>query len=91
MNYYESDIVDVKTHNNYIDKIFYYPQLDKVILYEQNMKALRFYHASDMKFDFDILCPSSILALEFLPDKNVLAVSLSDRTILFYDSGGAAA
>lgn len=87
MQYYESDIVDVTTHNNYIDKIFYFQQIDKVILYEQNMKTLRFYDAATMRYDFDINCPGSILALEFLPDKNAISVSLSDRTIIFYDSG----
>jgi WD40 repeat protein len=28
-----------------------------------------------------------ILAIELLPDKNAIAVSLSDRSIMFYDSG----
>lgn len=51
------------------------------------MKTLRFYDAGTMRYDFDINCPGSILALEFIPDKNAMAVSLSDRTIIFYDSG----
>ena len=51
------------------------------------MKTLRFYNAENMKYDFDINCPGSILALEFLSDKNAIAVSMSDRTIIFYDSG----
>jgi len=38
MNYYESDITDQTTHNNYIEKIFYFHQIDKVILYEEKMK-----------------------------------------------------
>jgi WD40 repeat protein len=29
------------------------------------------------------------LAIEFAPDKNAICVSLSDRTILFYDAGSA--
>ena len=34
MNYYESDIVDTTTHNNYIEKIYYFQQIDKVLLFE---------------------------------------------------------
>jgi hypothetical protein len=35
----------------------------------------------------DIQCPGVILAIEFLPDKNAICVSLSDRSVLFYDAG----
>lgn len=34
MQYVESDLRDTKTHNQFIEKIFYFPQIDKVILYE---------------------------------------------------------
>lgn len=87
MNYFESDITDTTTHNNYIDKIVYFPQIDKVILYEQNMRNMRIYNGLTMKNEIDISCPGVILAIEFCPDKNAIAVSLSDRTILFYDAG----
>ncbi len=86
MNYYESSIVDTTTHNNYIEKIYYVQQIDKVLCYEQNMKTLRIYNGETMKFEHDIVCPKSILAVEFLQDKNAIAVSISNRTILFYDS-----
>ena len=33
-----------------------------------------------------IECPSRILAIEFISDRKSIAVSLSDRTILFYDT-----
>lgn len=39
-----------------------------------------------MKSVADIVCPGTILAIEYVPDKQVIAVALSDRTILFYDS-----
>jgi len=84
-NYYESPIVDTTTHNNYIEKIFYFQQIDKVILYEQNMKVLRIYDGLSMKNELDIHCSGVILALEFAPDKNAICVSLSDRTIIFFD------
>jgi WD40 repeat protein len=34
-----------------------------------------------------IKCPSKILAIEFIPDRKAVAVSLADREILFYDAG----
>ena len=89
MLYQPSEITDQTTHNNYIEKIFYFQQIDKVILFEQNMKTMRIYDAITMKLDLDIQCPEVILAIEFAPDKNAICVSLSDRTILFFDAGNA--
>ena len=51
------------------------------------MKIMRIYEGSTMKIEMDIICPGVILAIEFAPDKNAICVSLSDRTILFYDAG----
>jgi WD40 repeat protein len=58
-----------------------------VILFEQNMKFMRIYSGQTMRNEIDIQCPSVILAIEFIPDKNAICVSLSDRSILFYDAG----
>lgn len=54
------------------------------------MKFMRIYDGSTMRNEMDIACPGVILAIEFAPDKNAICVSLSDRTILFYDAGSAA-
>lgn len=35
MNYYESEIADLTTHNNYIEKIFYFQQIDKVLCFSR--------------------------------------------------------
>ncbi len=87
MRYTEStDIKDKTTHNNYIEKIFYFSQIDKVILFEQSMRLIRIYHAPTMKWEKDIQCVGVILAIEYCPDKNAIAVSLSDRTIIFFDT-----
>lgn len=48
---------------------------------------MRIYNGQTMRNELDILCPGVILAIEFLPDKNAICVSLSDRSILFYDAG----
>jgi len=34
MRYVESDIKDKTSHNSLIEKIYYFSQIDKVILYE---------------------------------------------------------
>lgn len=86
MRYVESDIKDKTTHNSFIEKIFYFAQIDKVILYEQNMRVVRIYDAKTMKLIKDIPCIGVILAIEYCPNKNAIAVSLSDRTIIFFDT-----
>lgn len=86
MQYVESDLKDTKTHNQFIEKIFYFPQIDKVILFEQQMRLIRIYDAKQMKWERDISCVAYILALEFCSNKNALAASLSDRTIVFFDT-----
>jgi hypothetical protein len=50
------------------------------------MKIMRIYDALTMKLELDITCTGVILALEFAPDKNAICVSLSDRTIIFFDA-----
>ena len=49
MKYEESKLEDKKSHNNYIEKIYYFEKIDKVILFESNMKVVRIYDASKMK------------------------------------------
>ena len=86
MRYVESDIKDRTTHNNFIEKIFYFSHIDKVLLYEQETRTLRIYDAKTMKLLKDIHCVGVILAVEYCQNKNSIAVSLSDRTIIFFDT-----
>ena len=51
---------------------------------------MRIYDAVSMKLDIDIQCTGVILAIEFAPDKNAICVSLSDRTIIFFDASSSA-
>jgi len=39
-----------------------------------------------MNYLHDIPLPNVILAIEFIPDKNALCVSLSDRTFMFFEA-----
>jgi hypothetical protein len=50
------------------------------------MKMVRIYDARTMKLIKDIQCIGVILAIEYCPNKNSIAVSLSDRTIIFFDT-----
>ena len=48
-NFYEVNMHDATSHNNQIDKIYYFYQVERIALFEQNMKILRFYDARDLK------------------------------------------
>lgn len=50
------------------------------------MKIMRIYDGLTMRNEMDKICPAVILAIEFLQDKNAICVSLSDRTLIFYDT-----
>ena len=50
------------------------------------MRLIRIYEGKTMKWIKDLECVSYILALEFCPNRNALAASLSDRTIIFFDT-----
>jgi len=50
------------------------------------MRMIRIYEARSMKHIKDIPCKGVILAIEYLQNKNSIAISLSDRTIIFYDT-----
>jgi hypothetical protein len=84
MQYYESSIEDNTTHSSYIEKIYYFEEVDKVIMYEQSMKVLRIYDGATMKLDDDIVCPGTILAVECIPERESIVVSLADRVLVVY-------
>lgn len=85
-DYYESKIVDQTTHNNYIGKIYYIDQLDKMLLYEHNNKAMRIYDGKTMRLKNDVVCSDTILAIEFISKKKLIAVLLSNKKINFHDT-----
>ena len=47
---------------------------------------MKIYEGATMKYLNEIPCPGVILAIEFIPDKNSLCVSLSDRTFMFFEA-----
>ena len=47
---------------------------------------MRIYEGVSMKLVHEVPCPATILAIEFIHDKNAVAVCLSDRSILFYEA-----
>jgi len=56
MKYEESMLKDKRSHNNHIERIYYFERIDKVILYEQNVKTFKVYNASDLTWVQDIEC-----------------------------------
>ena len=66
------------------DKVLLFA-IDKVLLFESNMRDVRIYDAVKMKQEPKIACKGVINAIEFISDRNAIAISLSDLTIRFYD------
>ena len=93
MQYHENTDFDDKFHpchngvklNGYIEKIYYFQQIDKVILFEQNGRLIKIYDAQKMWHETDITVTGTILAIEFISDRNAIAISLADLTIRFYE------
>lgn len=56
-----------------------------MILFETNMCKVRIYDAVKMKAEPEIKCSDRINAIEFISERNCIAISLSDLTIRFYD------
>jgi len=59
------------------------------LLYENAMKHLRIYNGPEMisseREEHTITCNGMVLAVEFIADRNAVAISLSDRTIVFHE------
>lgn len=87
MEYREVPLKNPKPHNNYIEKIHYFPQIDKIVLYEQNFPFIRIYSGAHMIFETELRCPAVILAVEFISGigRDSICVSLSDRTFFFFE------
>ena len=90
MKYEEvTDIVDKSKHNQQIEKIYHFQssKIDKVVLYEMNSKIIKIYDAATMTYQEEskIVCPGIINSIEFLTDRNAIAISLSDTTLRFYE------
>jgi hypothetical protein len=85
MRYEESSLIDKKSHNNYIEKIYYFERIDIIVLYEQNMKKVVIYSGVDLSWIQDIDCQSNILAIEYCTERNVIAISLADLNIVFFE------
>jgi len=72
-------------HKDQIEKIYYFEEIDKVIMFEAKMKEVRVYDAAKMKAEQSIICKDIINTIVFLPDRKVIAISLGDKTIRFYE------
>ena len=84
--YHPSEVVDVSHHDNFIERLFYFPALDKLAIAEQNVKTLKLYEASSLTYQSALLCKTQVLAAEYIPDFEVFAVACADKTLNFFDS-----
>jgi hypothetical protein len=56
MEYTESKIKDTTAHKHAIEKICYFQEIDRMVLYERGMNELRVYDGTTMKLEADINC-----------------------------------
>lgn len=57
MEYLESKTIkDTTAHKHAIEKICYFQEIDRMVLYERSMKSLRVYDGATMKWEADIDC-----------------------------------
>ena len=84
--YHPSEVVDSSHHDNFIERLFYFPALDKIAIAEQNVKTLKLYDAASLTYTSSLLCKTQVLAAEYIPDFEVFAVACADKTLNFFDS-----
>lgn len=84
--YHPSEVVDSSHHDNFIERLFYFPALDKLAIAEQNVKTLKLYEASSLTYLSSLLCKTQVLAAEYIPDFEVFAVACADKTLNFFHS-----
>ena len=86
--YRASAVVDESRHDNYIDKLFYFPSYDKVGVMEQNMKTLKIYNADSIKYEKTFLVQGGItLGAEYIEEFHVLVLTSSDKSMMIYNAG----
>lgn len=85
LSYRPSIIVDESRHDNYIDKLFYFPAIDKVGVIEQNLRALKIYNADNLKYEYSLVVKSGIaLATEYIQEFHVIILTSSDKSMLVF-------
>ena len=86
--YRSSAVVDESRHDNYIDKLFYFPSFDKLGVMEQNMKTLKIYNAETIRYEKTFLVTGGItLGAEYIQEFHVLVLTSSDKSMLIYNAG----
>jgi len=89
--YKPSELTDNSRHDNYIDKMFYYPAIDKLGVMEQNMRALKIYNPSTLKLENCLFVKNGIaIASEYIPEYEKLILTSSDKSMLVFDLGSFA-
>ncbi|CAG9333906.1 unnamed protein product [Blepharisma stoltei] len=85
LTYRPSQIIDESRHDNYIDKLFYFPSIDKIGVMEQNLRALKIYNANNLRCEYSLMVKTGIaLASEYIQEFHVIILSSSDKSMLFF-------
>ncbi len=73
-------------HHNYIERVHYVAQRDELLFSEQGMKTVRIYDPATIQKKREYMVSGTILCVEYITDWNIVAVSLSNRQIVFIDA-----
>lgn len=85
--YRPSTAVDESRHDNYIDKLFYFPSYDKLGVMEQNMRTLKVYNAETMRYEKTFMVTSGIaLGAEYIQEFHVIVITSSDKSLLVFSA-----
>ena len=55
------------------------------MIFEQGMKIIKVYDAKSMRKKLEYVCPICILGIAYIPERCSLAISVSERKLLFRD------
>ena len=84
--YTESNHQDKTIHYNYIEKAHYIQSRDEILFYEQSMKTVRVYDPIAITKKHDYSVTGTILSIEFIDQYDHIAVSLSNRDLIFLET-----
>ena len=87
-SYFASEnLVDKVKHENGIEKVYYFEELNQLLCLEKDSPRLKVYKANNSELIWEVNAhKGSVLSAEYIADKKLIATSSNDLTINFWDS-----
>eukprot|EP00742_Colponemidia_sp_Colp-10_P006501 GILJ01006966.1.p1 GENE.GILJ01006966.1~~GILJ01006966.1.p1 ORF type:complete len:1036 (-),score=169.77 GILJ01006966.1:198-3305(-) len=85
--YHPSEVVVQYKHDKPVDKVFYFPEIDRLACFEKDDGKLKLFNSETGAFVRTINGHSgALLAAEYVPEHNMLLTSATDRKLKFWDA-----